>query len=68
MASVLMVGKKVMIKNIAVGITRTYRGGKLLHVPILWNKHLILNGNGIITCSWRTVIILLLNSLTLIRN
>lgn len=39
MASVLYGWKKSDDQNIAIGITRTYRGGKLLHVPIfLWNK------------------------------
>ncbi|WP_375559352.1 DUF6268 family outer membrane beta-barrel protein [Bernardetia sp. OM2101] len=38
-ASLLYGWKKSDNQNIAVGITRTYRGGRLLHIPIfLWNK------------------------------
>lgn len=38
-ASILYGWKKSDNQNLAIGITRTYRGGRLLHVPIfLWNK------------------------------
>ncbi|WP_338759351.1 hypothetical protein WAF17_11565 [Bernardetia sp. ABR2-2B] len=38
-ASLLYGWKKSDNQNIAVGLTRTYRGGRLLHIPIfLWNK------------------------------
>jgi hypothetical protein len=38
-ASLLYGWKKSDDQNIAIGITRTYRGGRLLHIPIfLWNK------------------------------
>lgn len=38
-ASVLYGWKKSDNQNIAIGLTRTYRGGRLLHIPILlWNK------------------------------
>lgn len=38
-ASILYGWKKSDNQNLAIGITRTYRGGRLLHIPIfLWNK------------------------------
>ncbi len=38
-ASLLYGWKKSDNQNIAIGVTRTYRGGRLLHIPIfLWNK------------------------------
>ncbi|WP_338814834.1 DUF6268 family outer membrane beta-barrel protein [Bernardetia sp. Wsw4-3y2] len=38
-ASLLYGWKKSDNQNLAIGVTRTYRGGKLLHVPIfMWNK------------------------------
>jgi hypothetical protein len=37
--SLLYGWKKSDNQNIAIGLTRTYRGGRLLHIPIfLWNK------------------------------